>query len=78
MYRDSFVGNTNIPPERVAIFDEAQRAWTHEQIERFMAQKKGVSPFPYSDSDSASRRYLFLFYKEGKELWLYRTRSRLM
>lgn len=51
MYRDSFVGNTNIPPERVAIFDEAQRAWTHEQIERFMAQKKGVSPFPYSEPE---------------------------
>ena len=27
-YRDSFVGNDNIPPEKVAIFDEAQRAWT--------------------------------------------------
>ena len=50
-YRDSFVGNANIPPERVTIFDEAQRAWTHEQIEKFMAQKKGVSPFPYSEPE---------------------------
>lgn len=33
-YRDSFVGNNNIPPERVAIFDEAQRAWTKEQISK--------------------------------------------
>ena len=50
-YRDSFVGNNNIPPERVAIFDEAQRAWTHDMIEKFMATKKGVSPFPYSEPD---------------------------
>ena len=50
-YRDSFVGNNNIPPERVAIFDEAQRAWTHEMIEKFMATKKGVSPFPYSEPE---------------------------
>ena len=50
-YRDSFVGNKNIPPERIAIFDEAQRAWTHEMIEKFMATKKGVSPFPYSEPE---------------------------
>lgn len=50
-YRDSFVGNDNIPPERVAIFDEAQRAWTHEMIEKFMATKKGVSAFPYSEPE---------------------------
>lgn len=50
-YRDSFVGNQNVPPERVAIFDEAQRAWTHEMIEKFMATKKGVSPFLYSEPE---------------------------
>ena len=50
-YRDSFVGNNNIPPERVAIFDEAQRAWTQNKIEQFMATKKGVSPFPYSEPE---------------------------
>ena len=50
-YRDSFVGNNNIPPERVAIFDEAQRAWTQDMIEKFMATKKGVSPFPYSEPE---------------------------
>lgn len=50
-YRDSFVGNNNVPPERVAIFDEAQRAWTQEMIEKFMATKKGVSPFPYSEPE---------------------------
>ena len=50
-YRDSFVGNNNVPPERVAIFDEAQRAWTQEMIEKFMATKKGVYPFPYSEPE---------------------------
>lgn len=50
-YRDSFVGNDNIPPERVAIFDEAQRAWTQDMIEKFMATKKGVPQFPYSEPE---------------------------
>lgn len=50
-YRDSFVGNNNVPPERVAIFDEAQRAWTHAQIEQFMKTKKGVPEFPYSEPE---------------------------
>ena len=50
-YRDSFVGNANVPPERVAIFDEAQRAWTHEMIARFMATKKGVADFSYSEPE---------------------------
>lgn len=50
-YRDSFVGNDNVPPERIAIFDEAQRAWTHDMIEKFMATKKGVPAFPYSEPE---------------------------
>ena len=44
-YRDSFVENNNIPPERVVIFDEAQRAWTKEQISKFMLTKKGIKDF---------------------------------
>jgi hypothetical protein len=50
-YRDSFVGNNNIPPERVAIFDEAQRAWTKEQISKFMQTKKGIAGFDYSEPE---------------------------
>ncbi|MBR2504109.1 MAG: DUF2075 domain-containing protein [Oscillospiraceae bacterium] len=50
-YRDSFVGNDNVPPERVAIFDEAQRAWTHDMIRKFMKEKKGVIDFPYSEPE---------------------------
>lgn len=50
-YRDSFVGNKNIPPERVAIFDEAQRAWTQDMIAKFMQQKKGVPNFSHSEPE---------------------------
>lgn len=50
-YRDSFVGNNNIPPERIAIFDEAQRAWTKSMIANFMATKKGIADFKYSEPE---------------------------
>ena len=50
-YRDSFVGNDNVPPERVAIFDEAQRAWTHDMIRNFMSTKKGIADFGYSEPE---------------------------
>lgn len=33
------------PIDHVAIFDEAQRAWTKEMLAKFMAQKK---PYPYA------------------------------
>lgn len=32
-----------VPAEHVAIFDEAQRAWTHEQLAKFMRRKKKAS-----------------------------------
>ena len=50
-YRDSFVGNNHVPPERVAIFDEAQRAWTQDMIAKFMLTKKGVPDFVYSEPE---------------------------
>lgn len=50
-YRDSFVGNDNVPPERVAIFDEAQRAWTHDMIKKFMQTKKGLPDFHCSEPE---------------------------
>lgn len=50
-YRDSFVGNDHIPPERIAIFDEAQRAWTHRMIAQFMQTKKGFVGFKYSEPE---------------------------
>lgn len=50
-YRDSFVDNANIPPERIVIFDEAQRAWTREKIASFMRTKKGIHEFDYSEPE---------------------------
>ena len=40
-----------IPTEHVAIFDEAQRAWTKEELQRFMREKKNVQNFPYSEPE---------------------------
>ena len=50
-YRDEYVGNNQIPTERVAIFDESQRAWTQREISSFMARKKGVRNFPWSEPE---------------------------
>lgn len=40
-----------IPTEHVAIFDEAQRAWTKDELARFMREKKHITDFPYSEPD---------------------------
>lgn len=38
-----------IPAEHIAIFDEAQRAWTKHGLADFMKTKKKISNFPYSE-----------------------------
>lgn len=40
-----------VPTEPVVIFDEAQRAWTKEELQRFMKEKKHISDFPYSEPE---------------------------
>mgnify|MGYP000787891164 CR=1 FL=1 len=40
-----------VPAEPVAIFDEAQRAWTKEELQRFMKEKKHINDFPYSEPE---------------------------
>lgn len=50
-YRDEYVGNSICPSDRVAIFDESQRAWTKDEISSFMARKKGVRDFNYSEPE---------------------------
>ena len=40
--------------DHVAIFDEAQRAWTKEQTVKFMHQKKGIANFQYSEPEFRS------------------------
>jgi hypothetical protein len=48
-FRDYALGNSRPPHERVAVFDEAQRAWTREQTASFMARKRNVPDFPMSE-----------------------------
>ena len=51
-FRDAAVLSNEPPLEKVAIFDEAQRAWDMEQLTKFMAQKKGVPNFNKSEPES--------------------------
>ena len=51
-FRDAAVSSDDPPLEKVAIFDEAQRAWDMEQLTKFMAQKKGVPDFNKSEPES--------------------------
>lgn len=49
-FRDDALRDLNPPVEHVAIFDEAQRAWTRTKAETWMRTKKGVA-FPWSEPD---------------------------
>ncbi len=50
-YRDDFIGNTTPPTERIVIFDESQRAWTHTKIASFMVRRKRIKGFPCSEPE---------------------------
>jgi len=51
-FRDEAVRDAVRPPaEHVAIFDEAQRAWTARQTASFMRRKKGVADFDKSEPE---------------------------
>ena len=50
-YFQSHTDKAYTPVEHVAIFDEAQRAWTKEELQRFMREKKGIRNFPYSEPE---------------------------
>jgi hypothetical protein len=49
-FRDEYVGNNEVPIERVVVFDEAQRAWTEEQTSKFM-KERGHNDFDMSEPD---------------------------
>lgn len=51
-FRDSAVQSQDAPIEKVAIFDEAQRAWDMAQLSKFMEQKKGVPGYHKSEPES--------------------------
>jgi hypothetical protein len=50
-FRDEGLKDENPPIEHVALFDEAQRAWTLEQTSNFMRQKKGKPDFNQSEPE---------------------------
>ncbi len=51
-FRDECLIDTDSPPfDHVAIFDEAQRAWNHEQTASFMKRKKNVPDFSFSEPE---------------------------
>ena len=50
-FRDDAIATSAPPYEKVAIFDEAQRAWTQEQLARFMKEKKGIPDFRQSEPE---------------------------
>ncbi|MFM2386766.1 MAG: hypothetical protein RL660_1523 [Bacteroidota bacterium] len=50
-YRDEYLRDPKAPYDHVAIFDEAQRAWTKQQTIKFMQQKKGISDFQFSEPE---------------------------
>lgn len=53
-FRDEYAVNSpgSAPPEKVVIFDEAQRAWTRKKLSDFMTRKKGVRGFGESEPES--------------------------
>jgi hypothetical protein len=50
-FRDANLQNPAAPVERVAVFDEAQRAWDRDKAANFMAQRKGVPDFDQSEPE---------------------------
>lgn len=50
-FRDECLIDQEPPPEHVALFDEAQRAWNLQQTSNFMARKKGTPNFNQSEPE---------------------------
>ncbi len=50
-FRDDNLLSDKAPIERVVVFDEAQRAWTNDQVSSFMKRKKGVEDFNKSEPE---------------------------
>lgn len=48
-FRDEALKDRHPPPEKVVIFDEAQRAWDRDQTTKFMQQKRGYLNFDESE-----------------------------
>ncbi|MEG0692168.1 MAG: DUF2075 domain-containing protein [Oscillospiraceae bacterium] len=50
-FRDEALTSSAPPIEKVAIFDEAQRAWDETSLANFMKRKKGVADFNQSEPE---------------------------
>jgi hypothetical protein len=50
-FRDDSLETDSPPPDRVVVFDEAQRAWDHHHTVKFMRQKKGQPDFDASEPE---------------------------
>lgn len=50
-FRDDALATHGPPIEKVAIFDEAQRAWNVRQTSEFMSKKRGLSEFSMSEPE---------------------------
>ncbi len=50
-FRDDALQTEKPPIEHVAVFDEAQRAWTEAKATAFMATKKGIANFNMSEPE---------------------------
>lgn len=50
-YFQSHTDKAYVPAEHIAIFDEAQRAWTKEELARFRGEKKKIENFPFSEPE---------------------------
>ncbi len=50
-FRDDCLADMGPPPEHVALFDEAQRAWNLQQTSRFMLRKKNRAGFSQSEPE---------------------------
>lgn len=48
-FRDEYVENPTAPPEKVVVFDEAQRAWNLHQTSDFMRRKRKKPNFSMSE-----------------------------
>lgn len=50
-FRDDALAHPDPPVERVAVFDEAQRAWNRGQTSKFMSSKRGQVGFAQSEPE---------------------------
>lgn len=50
-FRDNAIDNDDVQHEKIVIFDEAQRAWTQDQTETFMKNKKQIENFGMSEPE---------------------------